>query len=220
MIYTLTMNPAADYILTVDGLTIGKVNRALSAQEEKSAGKGVNVSRFLTGLGVENTAIVAGINRTNVKIHHDGCVTEINAAGQANEQIVNEVAGKLTEIKKGDWLIMSGSLPGGVNECFYEEICKSMCAKGVKAIVDTSGEPLRRVAETEWAWLIKPNRQELSELGENTKIWCNALVSMDVQGAMLTIGSKVYTITKAYQIDELMIEAYGQSPVKINNVTI
>ena len=52
MKYTLTLNPSIDYVMTVDGLASGKVNRS-SHEEIYFGGKGINVSLMLNRLGVK-----------------------------------------------------------------------------------------------------------------------------------------------------------------------
>ena len=61
MIYTVTLNPALDYILRLPQLSSEDVNRAESAQL-LCGGKGINVSMVLSGLGVPTRAMgfVAG----------------------------------------------------------------------------------------------------------------------------------------------------------------
>ena len=61
MIYTVTLNPAVDYIVHLDSFQDGTVNRSLS-ESIQFGGKGINVSVVLTSLGIRNTALgfVAG----------------------------------------------------------------------------------------------------------------------------------------------------------------
>ena len=68
MIYTITFNPALDYIMKVDNLEVGSVNRS-KAEKILPGGKGINVSRVLTSLGVENTALgfIAGFTGKNIE---------------------------------------------------------------------------------------------------------------------------------------------------------
>ncbi len=56
MIYTVTFNPAIDYLVFMDQLKIGATNRTAS-EEYFYGGKGINVSTILSTLGVENTAL-------------------------------------------------------------------------------------------------------------------------------------------------------------------
>src|SRR5699024_12384113 len=55
MIYTVTLNPSIDFIVRLDTLTIGEVNR-MTSDDKFVGGKGINVSRVLKHLGIENTA--------------------------------------------------------------------------------------------------------------------------------------------------------------------
>ena len=56
MVYTVTFNPALDYVVRVDGFQVGEVNRT-SREEIQLGGKGINVSTVLSHLGVENVAL-------------------------------------------------------------------------------------------------------------------------------------------------------------------
>jgi len=187
MIYTLTMNPATDYVMILDELKVGEVNRA-GETRCIAGGKGVNVAKLLG----DCVSIVAKVSRTNVKIHHNECVTEINADSFADDAVIDDVRRKLDEINKGDWLIIGGSLPGGVDADFYAKVTRELTEKGVRVIVDTSGEPLREVVKSSNPWLIAPNEQEYAEIAD-LEIKCNTLVSMGEKGARLTVGDKVYT---------------------------
>lgn len=70
MIYTVTFNPAIDYILHLPALTLGKTNRAVS-EEVQFGGKGINVSCVLRELGVESTALgfIAGFTGEALAAH-------------------------------------------------------------------------------------------------------------------------------------------------------
>ena len=62
MIYTVTFNPALDYVVRMDGdLLPGMTNRS-SSEEYYFGGKGINVSMVLAELGIKSTALgfVAG----------------------------------------------------------------------------------------------------------------------------------------------------------------
>ena len=109
MIYTVTFNPAIDYVVRLDApLEVGEVNRA-QGEDCVLGGKGINVSGVLAQLGCESVALgfVAGetgawlerglaaqglktdfvhlengMTRINVKIKA-GQETELNGAGPA-----------------------------------------------------------------------------------------------------------------------------------------
>ena len=55
MIYTVTLNPAIDYIVRLDHVETGAVNR-MTSEDKFAGGKGINVSRVLKRLDIENTA--------------------------------------------------------------------------------------------------------------------------------------------------------------------
>jgi 1-phosphofructokinase len=189
MINTITLNPSLDYIVKVDSFKVDSLNRI---EEERiyAGGKGINVSIVLKNLGVENTALgyVAGFtgdeilrqieshgvncdfvklengfSRINVKLKSDG-ETEINGSGpeitEDDLKILNE---KISHLTKGDYLILSGSIPGSVPDDIYENIMNSLLDKGVEFIVDATKELLLKVLKYK-PFLIKPNHHELAEM--------------------------------------------------------
>ena len=56
MIYTVTLNPSLDYIVTVDNFQLEITNRT-SSEKMLPGGKGTNVSIVLKNLGIESTAL-------------------------------------------------------------------------------------------------------------------------------------------------------------------
>ena len=189
MINTITLNPSLDYIVKVDSFKVDSLNRI---EEERiyAGGKGINVSIVLKNLGVENTALgyVAGFtgdeilrqienhgvncdfvklengfSRINVKLKSDG-ETEINGSGpeitEEDLKILNE---KISHLTKGDFLILSGSIPGSVPDDIYENIMNSLLDMGVEFIVDATKELLMKVLKYK-PFLIKPNHHELAEM--------------------------------------------------------
>ena len=69
MIYTVTFNPALDYVISVDHFTPGKINRTVS-ENMICGGKGINVSALLANLGYESTALgfVAGFTGAEIEV--------------------------------------------------------------------------------------------------------------------------------------------------------
>lgn len=227
MIYTLTFNPSLDYVVEVSDFKIGSVNRT---HEEMMypGGKGINVSQVLSTLGVDNVALgfVAGftgdklveflqdmgvnsdfikvkngMTRINVKLHHSFQETEINGQGpHVLEQDVRRLFEKIRSLRKGDILVISGSVPKGVATSIYADILKVCNEKDIKAIVDASGALLWNVLDYR-PFLIKPNQHELGEiynrkLTEHEEIVFyakdlqnrgakNVLVSLGANGALL-----------------------------------
>ena len=189
MIYTVTLNPSLDYIVSVNGFALGKTNRT-AAEQMLPGGKGINVSTVLQNLGFETTAlgftagfvgeeierrlkemgltcdfirIEGGCSRINVKLKdHDG--TEINGMGPVIEkEKLEELQKKLDQLQEGDVLVLAGSIPETMPKTVYREILARLDQKGVLAVVDATGQLLLQVLEYR-PFLIKPNNHELGDL--------------------------------------------------------
>lgn len=189
MIYTITFNPALDYIIGMDEFNLGYVNRT-SSEHIFAGGKGINVSIVLNNLGVDNIALgfIAGftgdeierrvktfgcktdfiklengMSRINVKIKAD-VESEINGAGpDISKEALDNLFGKLEKLESGDIVVLAGSIPKSINSDIYEIIMNRLKGKGIKFIVDTTGDSLKRVLKYN-PFLIKPNHHELGEL--------------------------------------------------------
>jgi 1-phosphofructokinase len=191
VIITVTPNPAIDRTLEVSALRLGEVNRSVSRSVEPS-GKGVNVTRALLRNGIRSMAVVpvggpegaqfagllededvpyvslpiAGSVRVNISVRSPGgVVTKINEPGPTltwgdAEKLAD---GVLAVVGRGDWVVGSGALPGGVASDFYAELVTRVRQAGARFALDSSGEALRRGLET-WPDLVKPNRDELADL--------------------------------------------------------
>lgn len=190
MIYTITFNPALDYVIKVQDFNVGKINKS---QKEYiyPGGKGINVSIVLKMLGQETTAMgfISGFvgkeiekqvqkygvqtdfieiendnSRINVKILGESEETAINTKGPYIELKYIELLYKKLEIlEEKDILVLSGSVPNGVPDNIYEEICKKVKDKNIKVVVDSTGELLVNTLKYR-PYLIKPNQQELEEI--------------------------------------------------------
>ncbi|EKQ57414.1 MULTISPECIES: 1-phosphofructokinase [unclassified Clostridium] len=189
MISTITLNPSLDYIVKVDSFKVNSLNRN-QGEQIYAGGKGINVSIVLKNLGVENTALgyVAGFtgeeilrqirgygvscdfiklnngfSRINVKLKSDG-ETEINGSGpEITSEDLKILYEKLSDLTKGDYLILSGSIPNSVPDDIYENIMISLLDKGVEFIVDATKDLLLKVLKYK-PFLIKPNHHELAEM--------------------------------------------------------
>ena len=190
MVYTVTLNPALDYEVLVDGFRAGGLNRT-SREHMHFGGKGVNVSTVLHRLGVETTALgfVAGftgkaledglgdggiptdfvrleegLTRVNVKIRSGGGETEINSQGPSiPPPALEALLQKLDRLTGGDVLVLAGSLPGGLPGDVYQRILARVAGRGVLTVVDAARDLLRGVLPCR-PFLIKPNSAELGEL--------------------------------------------------------
>ncbi len=189
MIYTVTFNPAIDYVVGLNELNLGEVNRT-DSERMFFGGKGINVSIVLAELGIHSTALgfTAGFtgkaiedglsemgidtdfvrlsngnSRINVKIN-SGVETEINGQGPNIDNIaLDKLFQKLDKIQDGDTLVLAGSIPKTLPSDIYEIIMSKLSDKKIKVIVDASGDLLLNVLKYR-PYLIKPNSHELSEL--------------------------------------------------------
>ncbi len=189
MIYTVTFNPALDYIVSVDNLKLGSVNRTTS-EKILAGGKGINVSIVLGNLGVKNTAlgfvagfsgekikqilkcmecntefitVKEGMSRINVKIKADE-ETEINGIGPKIESSdIDRLLEKLNLLEKDDILVLAGSVPNKIGSDIYADIMKKLEHKKIRIIVDATGDLLLKCLKYN-PFLIKPNKDELGEL--------------------------------------------------------
>ena len=189
MIYTITFNPALDYIVRVNDFKVGQVNRT-SYEEIYAGGKGINVSIVLNNLDVENIALgfIAGFTGDEIenRVKNMGCKTdfiklnngmsrinvklksneesEINGQGPViNENDLEQLFNKLDLFKEGDVLVLAGSIPSTLPENIYEIIMRKLENKNIKIIVDATKDLLLNVLKYK-PFLIKPNHHELAEL--------------------------------------------------------
>lgn len=188
MIYTCTLNPSIDYLVEVEDVKLGSLNRA-NKTAFYAGGKGINVSRVLNSLGETSTALgyiggftgafiqdelkQAGIlqdfikvndpTRINIKLK-SGIETEINGLGtMVSEEQKLELFEKISIITSEDYLILAGSLPPAMSPDFYGAIARLCFEKNIRFIADTSGEALEGILQYE-PFLVKPNEHELGEL--------------------------------------------------------
>lgn len=189
MIYTVTFNPAIDYVVRMDAFTAGTVNRT-TEELIQFGGKGVNVSTVLRNLGVENTALgfvggftgraveeglrragvktdfihlEEGLTRINVKIKA-GKETEINGRGpDISEAALEALFDKLDGLQAGDYLVLAGSIPSALPDDIYERILKRLSGRGVETAVDAEGGLLCKVLPYR-PFLVKPNNFELGAI--------------------------------------------------------
>lgn len=189
MIYTITFNPALDYIIRVPDYKEGLVNRT-SEEKILAGGKGINVSTVLKNLGFDNTALGFtsgftgimlkemldelgvksdfisldnGFTRINVKIKAD-CETEINGQGpKINGEAIEKLYKKLDTLEDGDVLVLAGSIPNTLTDTIYCSIMERLQGKDLKIIVDATGKLLTDTLKFH-PFLVKPNNFELSEI--------------------------------------------------------
>lgn len=189
MIYTVTFNPCLDYVVGVDDLALGAVNRVAS-EAIMAGGKGINVSIVLKNLGHASCAlgflagftgdeiahqlqlmgvdtdfigVERGMSRINVKIKAAE-ETEINGIGpDITDADVEALYAKLDALVSGDILIISGSVPAVLPGDIYERIMAALEGRGIRIVVDATRDLLVNVLAYH-PFLIKPNNHELGEI--------------------------------------------------------
>lgn len=189
MIYTVTFNPAIDYVVHVEDMRTGDINR-LTSEEIYFGGKGINVSLVLGELGIPSRVLgfVAGFTgraleeglsqsgletdfvhlekgntRINVKIK-SGQETDLNGQGpEIDEKSLAQLYRKLDKIQDDDVLVLAGSIPGSLPADIYEDILAYMSHKKIRTVVDAAGDLLVNVLRYR-PFLVKPNHHELGEI--------------------------------------------------------
>ena len=188
MIITLTMNPAIDKTACVDDLVVGGLNR-LDQVIMNAGGKGINVSKTIHALGgvskasgllggnngryienalnnlsIENDFVhIDGETRVNLKVlNQDKTLTELNESGPViSEKQVDELFNKVNQLlHEQDILVLSGSVPKGVDKDFYAKMIERAKAKSVQVILDADGELFDLGIQAK-PTIIKPNKYEI-----------------------------------------------------------
>ena len=235
MILTVCPNPSIDCTIELDALNVGMLNR-IDNKVETYSGKAMNVAIgvarlngdcFATGFMFENHkrmfehnldkegvkhkfAVCEGNARVNYKIiDKKSMLTEINDKGEnvslEKQQELLSILGELSP--KANVVVISGSLPKGVDSSYYGELVKAVDKK-VRIIVDTEKENMISAINDRELFMAKPNLKELEAFSDTTitskKDVVNAcrkyidkgvryvLVSLGAGGAVLTDGSNSY----------------------------
>ena len=190
MVYTITLNPALDYTISLKRLIPNEINTSIS-EHILPGGKGINVSIILKRLEIESVALgfisgftgkeiqrlvekeeiqtdfinlEEGQSRINVKILEEKTETAINTKGPlVDKESIEKLYQKLNNLKKDDILVLSGSTPKGINENIYEKICEKIKDKNIRIVVDSTKDLLLNTLKYK-PFLIKPNHYELGEI--------------------------------------------------------
>lgn len=217
MIYTITTNPAIDYILRFDKFEDGATIRA-SEDEKYPGGKGIMASKILYNLGEKsvNLGFVGGFigeyiansirdlgldenfvrikenSRINVKLKYDK-ETEINAKGpKISKEEVQKFFDSLKEIEKGDVIVISGSLPYSLDSDFYKKVIEKTEADFTIDIADK--KLLDYLAYK--PLLVKPNEEELGKIFEteinddNLVQYARKLNELGAKNVIVSLGGK------------------------------
>lgn len=189
MVYTVTFNPAIDYVVHTGEMKLGATNRS-EKEEMYFGGKGINVSIVLRELGIDSKALgftagftgeaienglsemgidadfvrlKKGNSRINVKIKSTE-ETELNGQGpDIDEAAINALFEKLGKLSDGDTLILAGSIPSSLPSDIYEKILERLSGRNIKVVVDATKDLLLNVLKYK-PFLVKPNNHELGEM--------------------------------------------------------
>lgn len=189
MVYTVTFNPAIDYIVHTAEMKLGATNRS-DREEMYFGGKGINVSIVLRELGIDSKALGftagftgeaiekgladvgidtdfvrldSGNSRINVKIKSTE-ETELNGQGpDIDDKAISALFEKLDKLSDGDTLILAGSIPSSLPSDIYQRILERLSCKKIKAVVDATKDLLLNVLKFK-PFLVKPNNHELGEM--------------------------------------------------------
>lgn len=191
MITTVTANPAIDFTIVVENLKVGQINRVIRSRVD-AGGKGINVAKNLKIFGDEVVALgflgpnanyivdylknedikaefvkIKNETRTNIKIDDISKMetTELNEDGHFVSQEEIELLKKLIlkYSKMSGVLVLSGSLPQGVEKTFYRDVMREVKSDSLKVILDADKEALL-YGISEKPYMIKPNVKELEDL--------------------------------------------------------
>lgn len=217
MIYTITTNPAIDYILRFDKFEDGATIRA-NEDEKYPGGKGIMASKILHNLGEKpvNLGFVGGFigeyiansirdlgldekfvrikenSRINVKLKYDK-ETEINAKGpKISKEEVEKFFDSLKEIEKGDVIVISGSLPYSLDSDFYKKVIEKTEADFT---IDIADKKLLDYLAFK-PLLVKPNEEELGKIfqteinDENLVEYARKLNELGAKNVIVSLGAK------------------------------
>ncbi|WP_088043068.1 1-phosphofructokinase [Bacillus sp. EAC] len=247
MIATVTLNPAIDIRYSLSAFQLDEVNR-VSSVDKTAGGKGLNVSRVLSQLGakVTCTGFLGGksgewiaeqlpnwklINRfIPIQGETRFCLTIESREGHTEilEQGPKIVENEREEFLKNfdtilesmEYIVVSGSLPGGLEADFYRQLAEKAKQHGKYLLLDSSGDALAEGVHGK-PFLIKPNREEFCKLiGEgqislkgmmlHAQALCQngvefVLLSLGEDGALLISRSRVLqaiipTLTTVHQV--------------------
>ncbi len=231
MIVTVTLNAALDRSLTVPILQVGHRHRA-SDVVTLAGGKGVNVARALKSLDVPVVATGLAGGRTGARIVEEltaeailNDFVRIHDESRTSTVVLDPTSGTHTEIyewgprvtpselgmlmdkvrylaRGADIVVLAGSLPRGVDEGFYADAAREVARRGVRVVLDTEGEPLRRGLEAE-PWLVSPNQHEAEQLvgqelsDDEDFLWAlDRIAEMGARNVQITLETGCFALVR------------------------
>jgi 6-phosphofructokinase 2 len=222
MIYTLTTNPAIDMNIKSQEIQPSVVNRTESTQIFPN-GKGINVSLVLKHYGIASKAlgffggftgkyIVEELSSiglevvpiwldetTRINIFVNDGTNEfkfVNKGSFVPEQRQEKMLALIRSLKDCTYLVISGSLPPGIDESYYDTILKICADRSIEVIMDISAPRLKELLSYK-PLLIKPNDEEIKDIfgitindESDVKRALFELKQLGARNILLTLGEK------------------------------
>lgn len=239
MIYTITFNPSLDYIMQVPSFTEGETNRS-EGETLYPGGKGINVSIVLSHMGfathtlgfragftgaeierlirkegsvVDFIELPQGCSRINVKLKGRK-ESEINGQGPSiPDDALNALYARLSLLRKGDTLVLAGSIPDCLPADIYQKIMKRVQDREIRCVVDATGDLLQNALQYE-PFLVKPNVHELGDLFgvsienlQDVEAYSEKMQSMGAQNVLVSMGGE-----GAFLLDAKRKTHYSKAP--------
>ncbi|AWM87096.1 1-phosphofructokinase family hexose kinase [Microvirga sp. 17 mud 1-3] len=189
-IVTLTLNPAIDGAEEAEQVRPIRKIRTWAERYDPGGG-GINAARVIEELGGSALAIylsggttgpildalvqaagiesrripIAGHTRISHTVHETSSGLEFRFVPGGPSVTREEWQACLAALEDidGDYLLASGSLPRGVPNDFYGQVAALAARRGMRFVLDTSGDALRQAAG-KGLFLIKPSLGELEDL--------------------------------------------------------
>ena len=197
MIYTVTLNPSIDYIVRLS-LVLAELDLDSTAYGFVAGFTGKAIEN-----GIRNDHIITdfiklkeGISRINIKIKA-GEETEINGQGpHISEVELERLLQKIDRVAAGDTLVLAGSIPNTMPDDVYERMMERISRKNVRIVVDATKKLLVNSLKYK-PFLIKPNRQELSEIfdvevktEDDIEKYAKELQKMGARNVLISLGGE------------------------------
>ncbi|MBF6625691.1 1-phosphofructokinase [Tuanshanicoccus lijuaniae] len=240
MIYTVTLNPSIDYIVKIDSLTMGAVNR-MDEDFKYPGGKGINVSRILKRLDIPTkaTGFIGGFtgqfildslaqegvetefvtvstdSRINIKLKSEE-ETEINGVGPTiSDDQLQTLETILSCTTKDDIVVFAGSAPFNLTNKIYQELIPIAKQNGAAIVCDFEGQTLVD-SLVHQPLLVKPNHHELAAIYNVTLNTIDDIVSYGEK--LLAQGAQHAIVSMAGDGALLITKAgnYFAKPIKGN----
>lgn len=246
-VVTLTINPALDKSAKVSGMTPFDKLECFDITYHPGGG-GINISRVLHRLGIQSECLFPYGGKTGehlVDLLQEQKVnvinTEISVLTRENFAVFNTETnlqyrfGMPTsvfsesdmmalenlingQVDDDDIFVISGSLPKGLPENYYSKIIQNLKAKGVKIIVDTSGDAFQEVVHNNNLFLIKPNQKELEKLAQKKAMTMKEKEAFAME--LVTTGKVEYVVVSLGKNGAFLAHKNGIDKVKAPKIEV